>query len=147
MLNVKKIITLLFVLTMLIACSAKKQEYFSLFINGKEVVVGYDAVDALAGIEIENFDSYKKDEKEIITYAEVYTNNQIITINGISINQSIKQTCSDFNGEFIEKNGEACYISKRVNGRENYIILHGDILADDIDVVDRIEIAYDIEKD
>ncbi|MBQ3295763.1 MAG: hypothetical protein IJH00_04735 [Erysipelotrichaceae bacterium] len=61
-------------------------------------------------------------------------------IDGVDLEKSIKKNCEIFNGEYIVRNGYACAIGKKVNGKDNVIILYGDIYAMDQDELNHLEI-------
>ena len=63
-----------------------------------------------------------------------------LMIDGIELDSSVKKNCEIFKGEYIERNGYACVISKKVHGTENVIILSGDLLNIDQDELHRIQI-------
>lgn len=54
----------------------------------------------------------------------------------------IEKTCYLYNGEYIEKNGHVCIVSKQVNDHLNTISFYGDILNDDVDKIDHIIVEY-----
>lgn len=146
-----KKLLLIIILILLCGCSQnKKEDYYSLTYGAINVTPGFDNYDLFEQNEDITKVEYRTNEKEenIVSYVEVYIDESksvVPMINDYTITNGIKETCNDLNGELIEKNGCACYISKRVKNRENYIILHGDILDDDINIIDRIEIAYDVK--
>ncbi|MBP5279997.1 MAG: hypothetical protein J6Z03_05900 [Erysipelotrichaceae bacterium] len=61
-------------------------------------------------------------------------------INGIELLDSVKDNCDQFNGEYIERNGYACAIGQKVHGKNNVIVLYGDILAFDQEALNHLEI-------
>ena len=61
-------------------------------------------------------------------------------IDGVDMLKSVKDNCAQFNGEYIVRNGYACVIGKKVHGRNNVIILYGDIYALDQDEVSHMDI-------
>jgi len=63
-----------------------------------------------------------------------------LKIDQIPLKSSIRENCELFGGEYIERNGCACAFGKKVDGKDNIVILHGDILAQDQDALDHIEI-------
>ena len=129
-------------------CKAKREDFYRLSFDGNEIAVGYDSIRLLDGVSgIEAYGTYlDRKEEEIINKLVIYLddlNDPLIYIDDYPLNKGIKESCADLSGELIEKNGYACFIGKTVNKRENYIILYGDILDDDIDKIDRIEAYYD----
>ena len=138
----KKIVTLLLVLILLFGCAAKKEEFYSLKFNGQELVVGFDeTVDETLPIE---YGMTELKKKTVLGKVVLYLNDVDghVYLNDYELN-SIKDTCSAFSGEYIEKNGHACVIGKRIKKHDNYVVLYGDILSDNIDKVDRIEVYYE----
>ena len=61
-------------------------------------------------------------------------------LDGIELSSSVKENCRMFDGEYIERNGYACLITRQVDQKLNVVILHGDILNMDQDELSRIEI-------
>ncbi len=61
-------------------------------------------------------------------------------LDGIELSSSVKENCRIFDGEYIERNGYACLITRQVDEQLNVVILHGDILNLDQDELSRIEI-------
>ncbi|MBQ2582957.1 MAG: hypothetical protein II577_03550 [Erysipelotrichaceae bacterium] len=61
-------------------------------------------------------------------------------IDGIVLSSSVKENCQNLGGEYIERNGYACVIGKKVHGQDNIVILSGDILNIDQDELHRIQI-------
>ncbi len=143
----KKLLSVMIVL-LLCGCTAKREDFYSLSFDGHEIAVGYDKAEVLEGISgIDSYDVYLNDKsEEVISGVVIYLkdlNVPVLSIDGVQLNDGIRETCSAMNGELIEKNGYACLIGKEVRNRENYIVLYGDILDDDIDRIDRIEVYYD----
>ena len=61
-------------------------------------------------------------------------------IDEIVLSSSVKENCRNLGGEYIERNGYACVIGKKVHGQDNIVILSGDILNIDQDELHRIQI-------
>lgn len=133
---------------LLCACAASKEEFFNVTYNGNSFVVGYDFKELIENSQFEKIETKKdKKENEIVIYVSFYVEEgKDITIDDVIISDGIKENCNTYDGVLINKNGYACYISKRVNGRENYIILHGDLLNDDINKINRVEVGYDMKE-
>ena len=135
-------------LFLLVSCKYKREDFYMLRYEDKEIVVGYDTIEKIE--DDENIDDYKyylnEDDEKIINGIVIYVedlDNPNIYIDDYLLDKGIKETCDDLEGEFIEKNGHACLISKNVYKRANYILIYGDILDGDIDKINRIEIYYD----
>jgi len=64
----------------------------------------------------------------------------IFKIDETVLKSSVKENCEVFNGEYIERNGYACAFGKKVNGKENVVVLYGDIFAEDQDELNHLEI-------
>ena len=145
----KKLAVILLVM-LLCGCSAKREDFYSLSFDGHDISVGYDGVDLIRDLKtVDAYGSYLNDkDEEILNKLVVYTDDlddPEVTVDGYKLVKGIKETCKDLDGELIENNGFACLIGKEVKGRENYIIIYGDILDDDINRIDRIEVYYDFE--
>lgn len=142
----KKILILLIALLLLCGCAAKKEDYYNLNYDGALIVVGYDSVDMINGLDyIDSYTTYINDkEEEKLESIVIYPKDRpaIISIDDTMLNDSIESNCELLNGEMINNNGKACVIHKTVDDKENYIIMYGDILSDDIDELDRLEIYY-----
>lgn len=141
-----KKLSILILLIFLIACSNSRQEdLYTININGQDITVGYDGIDTLNSY-IDSYTTFiDNKDKEVLDKIVVYVNdvNGNISIDGTPIGDSIAQTCTSLNGEYSNKeNGDVCLLSKRVKKHDNYIIIYGDILNDDLDKVDRIEVYY-----
>lgn len=140
----KKFLLVLLLLS-LVGCKAKKEDYYNLSFDDKTIVVGYDNVDVINGIIINSYTSHiNKKEEEILDYVEIYLkdiNTPLIYIDGYEA-KSITNTCNDLNGDVVTNNGNTCVLHKTIKDVDNIIILHGDILDDDIDKVDRVEVIY-----
>lgn len=135
-------------LFLLVSCKYKREDFYMLRYEDKEIVVGYDTIEKIE--DDEDIDDYKyylnEDDEKIINGIVIYVedlDNPNIYIDDYLLDKGIKETCDDLEGEFIKKNGHACLISKNVYKRANYILIYGDILDDDIDKINRIEIYYD----
>ena len=142
----KKLLVLLIVVLFLTGCKAKKEDYYNLIFEDTTIVVGYDLTDVINdSLHINSYDYHlNKKEEEILDYLEIYVkdlDNPTIYIDDYKVN-GIKNTCSDLNGEIVSNNGNSCVLHKTIKDTENIIILHGDILNDDSNVVDRIEVSY-----
>ena len=142
----KRLLVLLLCI-LLVSCKAKREDYYRLSFDGMDIAVGYDGTEVLGDpYDIDSYETFTDDKdnvrlKSLVVYLyDVYSD---VWIDDYKLTRGIKDTCKDLKGDFIDKNGHACFIGKEVNGRENYIILYGDILSDDLDRIDRIEIIYD----
>lgn len=143
----KKIISCLLILLLIFGCKAKKEDFYNLTFENTTIAVGYDNTDVINdNLHINDFDYYvDKKENEILNYIEIYVNdldNKDIYIDDYKLGESITSTCSDLNGELVSNNGNACVLHKKVKDKENIAIFYGDILNDNIDLIDRIEISY-----
>ena len=97
-----------------------------------------------ADIDITN---QKKEEIEIdqalVTRLIFYLSNypaSVYKIGDIELSESVRENCSIFEGEYIERNGYACAFGKKSAGRDNVVILYGDIFGIDQDKLDHVEI-------
>lgn len=147
----KKILTLLLITFILFGCAPKKEEYYNLTFENVKVAVGYDSVDVIDDLHVNSF-NYHLDKKEnkILDDLEIYVNDlndNNIYIDDYKLGTSIKNTCTDLNGEIVSNNGNACVLHKTVGDFENVIIIYGNILNDDVDKIDRIEVKYLYEED
>ncbi|MBO4919062.1 MAG: hypothetical protein J5365_02790 [Erysipelotrichaceae bacterium] len=82
-------------------------------------------------------------EKAIITRFKYYLDDfpmQSYQIYGIPLSVRIKENCETFHGEYIDRNGKACLIGKKANGKDNVILLKGDMLNINQDELESIEI-------
>ena len=145
----KKLLTLTAIL-LLCACSAKREDFYSLSFDGNTISVGYDKAEVLEGIEgIDSYGTYLNDKQEaIISKLVIYLNDlnsPLVMIDERPLSSGIMETCLDLDGELIEKNGYVCLIGKEVGNKENYIMIYGDILDDDLNRIDRIEVYYDYD--
>lgn len=136
---------LLILLFLLSACGQIKQDdLYTLNINGSNITVGYDSLDKINDM-IDSYSFYiDKKDNEILNKLVVYLAdaNNNISIDGINVTDRISETCTLLNGELKTKNGYVCLISKRVKKHDNYILIYGDILNDDLDKTDRIEVYF-----
>lgn len=133
---------------LLCSCSTKREDYYNLKFSDYDITVGYDELSLIEDINvIDDFDYYiNEDEEKIINKLVIYLedlDNPIIYIDDIKLENSIKDNCELFSGELINTNGYACLISKEVAKRENYILLFGNILDDNLDELKRVELYYD----
>ena len=79
----------------------------------------------------------------IITGLDLYLPNvgmEIYKLGETELSKSVKENCEMFDGEYIERNGYACVITRQIEEQLNVVILHGDILNEDQDELARIEI-------
>ena len=84
---------------------------------------------------------YISSNKARLTKIVVYINDlkgRTFKINGIQLDDSVKNNCETFNGNYINKNGRACVIENKVANELNVIELHGDYLNIDQDKLDHI---------
>jgi len=82
-------------------------------------------------------------DKAIVTRMDFFLGNMPIEsykINGIELTKSVKQDCKTLKGELIERNGYACLVSKKVDGKTNVLILSGDVINLDQDELHRVQI-------
>lgn len=115
----------------------KKEDFFKLTFNDREISVGYDEYLNISGI-----DHYAYDEKGKLSELVIYLNDlQEAYLNDAPLN-NIEDVCTSFNGELKQNNTKACLIQKDVKGKVNYVILVNNILADDEDKIDRVEVYY-----
>lgn len=140
----KKIILLL-LLILLSACGNIKQEdLYTLNVDGQDITVGYDGIEVI-NEKIDSYSTYTdKNENEILNKVVVYladTEGNVL-IDGTLITCSISETCSLLNGELENKNGYVCLVSKRVKKHDNYVLIYGDILDDNLDKTDRVEVYF-----
>ena len=138
--NIKKII-LLVLLVFLSSCQrVKRTDFYVLNIGEDSIVVGYDDETFLK----DYMDEYEINEDAYIDKVVLYLKDveDSVSIDDYLLNKGIEETCSDLNGEYLEKNGYVCLISKRVNKKDNYVLLYSDILSDDLDEIDRVEVYY-----
>ncbi|MBR4471217.1 MAG: hypothetical protein IKS54_07925 [Erysipelotrichaceae bacterium] len=64
----------------------------------------------------------------------------VYKIGNIELSESVKENCRIFEGEYIERNGYACAFGKKSAGKNNVVILYGDIFGIDQDKLDHVEI-------
>ena len=82
-------------------------------------------------------------DKAIVTRMDFFLGNMPIDsykINGVELTKSVKQDCKTLKGELIERNGYACLVSKKVDGKTNVLILSGDVINLDQDELHRVQI-------
>ncbi|MDO4198181.1 MAG: hypothetical protein Q4D13_04230 [Erysipelotrichaceae bacterium] len=101
----------------------------------------------IADVKFTNYKNKEiKADKAILSefdyFFDEHTNN-ICKLDGIELSSSIKTNCEMFNGEYIERNGTACVLSKTVNSKTNTVIFQGDIYATDQDKLYRIIISIE----
>lgn len=142
----KKIILFILLVLTLTGC-VKKEDYYNLTFEDTKVAVGYDYKDIITdSLHINSYTTeLDKKENEVINYLELYVkdlNNKKILLDDIELKNSIKENCSDLNGELISNNGNSCVLHKSVKHRENVVVLYGNILSDNPDELDRIEVYY-----
>jgi len=141
MIDMKKMLLIL-CLFLLSSCGSK---YYVLSVGEKNITVGKDDPSVLEGTNIE-YETYI-DEKDNEILKEIYlivdSTNEEIKINNKEIASSVKETCNELGGEYSYDLTETCLIHKTVNVRENYIIIRGNILNDNVDEVDNITIGID----
>ena len=154
----------LFVLIMLVMISAchsvKREDYYIFSFNNYTLSVGYDDVafleltfyldrkDELEAQEtVEDIDLYffetMSSEKAIVTRLKYYLDDfpmESYQIDGIPLSSSIRENCEVFHGEYVERNGKACLFGKKVDGKDNAVLLKGDMLNIDQDELESIEI-------
>ena len=98
----------------------------------------------MAEIDIENDTKKAVDVNEAtLKRFEMYLGNipfDVLKLNDIELSSSVKQNCEYFGGEYIERNGYACAFGQKAHGRDNVVILYGDILAIDQDKLSHLEI-------
>ncbi len=138
--NIKKTI-LIVLLVILSSCQrVKRTDFYVLNIGEDSIVVGYDDETFIK----DYLDEYEINEEGYIDKIVLYLKDvdEDISIDDYLLNKGIEETCGDLEGEYLEKNGHVCLISKRVNRHDNYVLLYGDILSDDLDKIDRVEVYY-----
>ncbi|MBQ6478145.1 MAG: hypothetical protein IJI44_02120 [Erysipelotrichaceae bacterium] len=82
-------------------------------------------------------------EKAIVTRLKYYLDDfpmESYQIDGIPLSSSIRENCEVFHGEYVERNGKACLFGKKVDGKDNAVLLKGDMLNIDQDELESIEI-------
>ena len=116
----------------------KKEDFFKLTFNDREISVGYDEYLNISGI-----DHYAYDEKGKLSELVIYLNDlQEAYLNDVPLN-NIEDVCTSFNGELKQNNTKACLIQKDVKGKVNYVILVNNILADDEDAHEAMVVVPD----
>lgn len=139
-----KKILIIFLCLILVGCgNIKKEDLYLLNINGNEITVGYDD-SSLVNDYVDEYTTMISDDKEVLDKMVVYVKDVdgYISIDNNVLGSSISETCSLLNGELTNNNGNVCLISKRVNKHDNYILIYGDILSDNLDEIDRIEVYF-----
>ncbi|MBQ9425851.1 MAG: lipoprotein [Erysipelotrichaceae bacterium] len=100
-----------------------------------------------AEVDIENNKDEETDISEaVITRFVYYLSNypaSVYKINDIELCDSVKQNCEMFSGEYIERNGYACAFGQKSAGRNQTVILYGDIFGIDQDKLDHVEITVE----
>ena len=82
-------------------------------------------------------------DQAVITGLDLYLPNvgmETYKLGDTQLSSSVKENCQMFHGEYIERNGYACVITRQIEDQLNVVILHGDILNMDQDELARIEI-------
>ncbi len=143
------------VLFLLCACQSttvqeeEKTSLYKLNVGKYEIVVG---------------ESSFEEEKAFLRYiSEFHTSliNDTLTISSITLyledikgkikidddnlnrDLGIEKTCYLYDGQYIEKNGHVCIVSKETSGGHiNSISFYGDILSEDVDKIDHIIIEF-----
>ncbi len=138
--NIKKIILIVLLVTLSSCQRVKRTDFYVLNIGEDSIVVGYDDETFIK----DYLDEYEINEEGYIDKIVLYLKDvdEDISIDDHLLNKGIEETCGDLEGEYSEKNGHVCLISKRVNRHDNYVLLYGDILSDDLDKIDRVEVYY-----
>ncbi|MBR4461264.1 MAG: hypothetical protein IKS51_01615 [Erysipelotrichaceae bacterium] len=97
-----------------------------------------------ADIDIRNpIDETISPDDAVVVGLDLYLSNTgmgTYKLDDIELSGSVKDNCKAFDGEYIERNGYACLITRQVDQKLNVVILHGDILNADQDELSRIEI-------
>lgn len=143
----RKTISLFILLLLISGCAAKPKHFYNLKIGEDVIVVGYDDSSVLKNKDyINSYTTYlDKKELEHLESLEIYIDDlssSIIMINDVILSDSIETNCTNLKGELVNNNGKACVLKKTVKKKNNYIILTGDILDDNIDKLDRIQVFY-----
>lgn len=143
----RKTISLFILLLLISGCAAKPKHFYNLKIGEDVIVVGYDDSSVLVNKDyINSYTTYlDKKELEHLESLEIYIDDlssSIIMINDVILSDSIETNCTNLKGELVNNNGKACVLKKTVKKKNNYIILTGDILDDNIDKLDRIQVFY-----
>lgn len=143
MITMLKKLLIILNLFILVGCSSSREDYYILSFNNESIAVGYDDVNDVDTSLLDSFSTISNKDKNIVSSITVYTSDVgDIYLNGTILNKGIKETCDVLNGEYGEKNGHVCLLSKRVHGHNNYILLYSDILSDDLDKIDHIVVEY-----
>ena len=82
-------------------------------------------------------------EEATVSRFELYLDNipfDTLKLNDIELSESVKTNCEAFGGEYIQRNGYACAFGQKSHGKDNVVILYGDILALDQDKLSHLEI-------
>ena len=141
----KKLLIITLLLIVLVGCQPKKEEYYNLTIEDTTIAVGYDSVNTLNGLHINSYTSHlDKKDNEIIDSIELYVedlNNKDIYLDDYKLT-NIKKTCSDLSGELVNNNGNSCALHKFIKDDTNIVILYGNILNGDNNLIERIEAIY-----
>lgn len=135
---------------MISAChKTERTEFFVLGVDDKSLAVGFDKIEELP-LPCTSIETYlNKKEEELIKKVEIYVNDLdyvSLSLDDQLLSEDIVADCNSFNGELIKNNGNACLLTKEVNERVTYVLMTGDVLADDNNKLDRLVIAYDIEE-
>ena len=144
----KKIITVILTLFILTGCKPNPKKFYHLNIGDTTIIVGAESPDTISDFDyINSFTTYSdKDENEYLESVEIYLDDlpegTAVSIGEDTLVTSIEENCTNLKGEFVENNGHACVLHKTVGKKTNYIILTGDLLADDLDALDRIQVYY-----
>lgn len=138
-----RILCLLFIVICL--CSCTRSSFYCVSVDDNNLAAGYDTKEAFNDEGIDSYEFSMISDKEVLTSFVVYTHGHIISIDDYKLGNSIKESCNDLNGEYFENIGNACVIQKRVKGHNNYVVLYGNIVNDDLDELDRVEVFYKIE--
>ena len=137
-----KKILLVLCLLLLTGC---KDNYYVLTLNEKTITVGKDTKEVIEDEKIQYETFVDKKENEILKSISfnVEDINKKMKIDEYELTKGVKETCEDLSGEHSYSLNEACLISKTVKNRENYIIIRGNVLNDDVDEIDNITVGYD----
>ena len=61
-------------------------------------------------------------------------------LDGDKLEKSIASSCEIVDGKLLKQNGVACLLEKNVHGKKDTVVLYGDILNIDQDILDHLEI-------
>ena len=89
-------------------------------------------------------------DKAVVTRFKYYLDDfpmESYRIDGTPLSTSVRENCEMFHGEYIKRNGTACLFGKKVNGKDNVVLLKGDMLNIDQDELESIEIYVKRRKD